>query len=164
MSFKEKRILMNKFVESQFEVLLVYEFQTKVYSYEDICWTLVWSHVVLWVSNESEFLWRYLLSLGLKLFKFTCFNQNLIPLRTFVESQLELMYLQKFQRKAISNESICWVSVWSYLSLRLSSKTEFLWRHFLSFSLKLSKFTSFKQKRILMKTFLESQSEIMSVH
>ena len=37
MSFKEKRILMNKFVESQFEVLLVYEFQTKVYSYEDIC-------------------------------------------------------------------------------------------------------------------------------
>ena len=37
MSFNQKRILMNKFVESQCEVLLVYEFQTKVNSYEDIC-------------------------------------------------------------------------------------------------------------------------------
>ena len=36
MSSKEKRILMNKFVESQFEVLLVYEFQTKAYSYQHI--------------------------------------------------------------------------------------------------------------------------------
>ena len=37
MSFNQKRILMNKFVESQSEVLLVYEFQTKVNSYEGIC-------------------------------------------------------------------------------------------------------------------------------
>ena len=36
MSFQQKRILMNKFVESQIEFLLVYEFQTKVYSSEDI--------------------------------------------------------------------------------------------------------------------------------
>ena len=37
MSFKQKRILINKFVDSQLELLLVYEFQTKAYSSEDIC-------------------------------------------------------------------------------------------------------------------------------
>ena len=37
MSFNQKRILMNKFVESQSKVLLVSEFQTKVNSYEGIC-------------------------------------------------------------------------------------------------------------------------------
>ena len=37
MSFKGKRILMNKFVESQFKVMYVYEFPTKTNSYEDIC-------------------------------------------------------------------------------------------------------------------------------
>ena len=35
MSFKQKRILMNKFVESQFEDMKVYVFQTKANSYED---------------------------------------------------------------------------------------------------------------------------------
>ena len=32
---------MNKFIESQSEVLLVYEFQTKANSYEDFCWASV---------------------------------------------------------------------------------------------------------------------------
>ena len=36
MSFKPKRILMKIFVESLFEVMYVYEFQTKANSYEDI--------------------------------------------------------------------------------------------------------------------------------
>ena len=36
MSFKQKQIIMNKFLESQCEVLIVYEFQTKANSYEDI--------------------------------------------------------------------------------------------------------------------------------
>ena len=37
MSFKQKRILMNVFVESQFEVMLVCEFQAKANCYQDIC-------------------------------------------------------------------------------------------------------------------------------
>ena len=37
MSFKPNRILMKIFVESQFEVIYVYEFQTKANSYENIC-------------------------------------------------------------------------------------------------------------------------------
>ena len=37
MSFKAKGILMKTFVESQFEVISVYEFQTQAYSYENIC-------------------------------------------------------------------------------------------------------------------------------
>ena len=37
MSFKQKRILMKTFLESQFEVMEVYEFQTKANSYEGIC-------------------------------------------------------------------------------------------------------------------------------
>ena len=36
MSFKQKRILMKTFVRSQFEVMLIYEFQKKANSYEDI--------------------------------------------------------------------------------------------------------------------------------
>ena len=35
--FKQKRILTKAFAESQFEVMEVYEFQTKANSYEDIC-------------------------------------------------------------------------------------------------------------------------------
>ena len=35
MSFKQKQILMNKFVETQFEDMKVYVFQTKANSYED---------------------------------------------------------------------------------------------------------------------------------
>ena len=36
-SFKQKRILLKTLVESQFEVMVVEEFQTKANSYEDIC-------------------------------------------------------------------------------------------------------------------------------
>ena len=49
MSFKQKRILMNKFVQSQFEDMKAYEFQTKANSYEDICWVSAWTYVSLWV-------------------------------------------------------------------------------------------------------------------
>ena len=37
MSFKQKGILLQTFVESQFEVMYVYEFQRKPNSDEDIC-------------------------------------------------------------------------------------------------------------------------------
>ena len=37
MSFKQKRILMKKFLECQFKVTEVYEFQTKANFDEDIC-------------------------------------------------------------------------------------------------------------------------------
>ena len=37
MNFKQKLILMKTFLESQFEVMEVYEFQTKVNSYADVC-------------------------------------------------------------------------------------------------------------------------------
>ena len=37
MRFQQKRILMNKYVESLFEVMYVYELQRKANSYEDIC-------------------------------------------------------------------------------------------------------------------------------
>ena len=37
MSFKQKEILMKTFVESQFEIMSVYEFQTKANSPEDNC-------------------------------------------------------------------------------------------------------------------------------
>ena len=36
MTFKQKRILINAFVESQLEVIYFYEFQTNADSYEDI--------------------------------------------------------------------------------------------------------------------------------
>ena len=161
MSCKEKRILMNKFVESQFEVLLVYEFQTKAHSYQHISWASVWSHVILWVSNKSDFWWRYLLSLSLKLFKFLCFNQNLILMKTFVESQFEVMYVYEFQTKANSDEDICWVSIWNYVSVWVSNKNQLLWRQLWSFSLKLRKFMSFKPSQILINTFFEPQFEVM---
>ena len=164
MSFKQQRILMNTFVESYFRVLWDYEFHTKENSAEDICWVSVWSCLCLWVSNKSEFLCTHLLSLSLKLFKFTSFKQNLILMNTFVESQFEVIYVYEFQTKANSYEDICWVSVWSYVSLWLSNKSEFWWRHLLSLSLKLCKFMSFKQKRILMKTFVEPHFEVMQVY
>ena len=44
---------MKTLVESQFEVMYVYEFQRKANSDEDICWVSVWSYVSLWVSNKS---------------------------------------------------------------------------------------------------------------
>ena len=37
MSLKQNRTLMNTLVESQFEVLEVFDFQTKANSYERIC-------------------------------------------------------------------------------------------------------------------------------
>ena len=37
MTFKPKQVLIKAFVESHFEVISVYEFQTKANSYEDIC-------------------------------------------------------------------------------------------------------------------------------
>ena len=184
MGFKPKRILMKTFVESQFMVMYVYQFLTKVNSYENICLVSAWSYLSLRVTTKTEALWRHLLSLSLKLCKFNSFKQNRTSIKTFVELQFEVMLVHEFQTKAISYEGICWVSVWSYLSLRGLNKSEFLWRHLLSFSLKLCKFMrfnksefcwinlltlslnlcrfmSFKQKGILMKTFVQSQFEVI---
>ena len=147
---------MIKFVESQFEILLVYEFQTKANSYEDICCVSVWSYVSLWVSNQSEFSWKHLLTLRLRLCKVMSFKEKWIFVQTFVESQFEVMYLYEIQTKANSYADICWVLVWNYVSLWIPHKTDFLWRHLLSHSFQLSKFTSFKQRRILIKTFFVS--------
>ena len=155
---------MNTFVEYQFEVIYVYDFQTKPNSYEDICWVSVWSYVSLSVSNQSEFSWTHLLSLSLKLSMFMSLKQNPILMKTFVESQFEVIWVDEFQTKANSYEHICWVSVWTYVSLSLSNKSEFLWRHLLRLSLNLSKFMSFKQKPIFMKTFLESHFEVMQAY
>ena len=91
MSFKQKRILMNKFVESQFEDMKADEFQTKVNSYEDICWVSSWTYVSLWVEHQCEFSWRHLLSLILKLRKLMSFKQKRIFMKTFVEPQFEVM-------------------------------------------------------------------------
>ena len=176
MSFKQKRILMKPFVEAQFEVIEVYEFQTKLNSYEDTCWVSVWSIVSLWVLNQSDFSWRHLLSLSLKLSMFMSFKQQRILIKTFVESQFEDMLIYQFQTRASSYEDICWasvwsyvnlwvsnkswfvlVSVWSYLSLWFSNKIEFLWRHLLRLSLKLFMLRSFKQNLTLLNTFVESQ-------
>ena len=152
---------MNKFVECQFEVVLAYEFKTKANSYEDISWASFRSYLVLWVLNQSEFQWRHLLSLNLKLCKFMSFKQNWILLNRFVECQFEVPLVYEFETKANSYEDICWVSVWSYVSLWVSNKSEYLWRHLLSLSLKLSKFPSFKQQGILMKEFVEPQFEVI---
>ena len=65
MNLKPKQILIKTFIESQLEIMYVYEFQTKVNSYEDIGWVSVWSYVTLWVSNKSEFLSINLLTLSL---------------------------------------------------------------------------------------------------
>ena len=141
--------------------MLVYEFQTKAICYEGICWVSVSSFLRLWVSNLSKFSWRHLLSLSFKLCKFMSFKQKRILMKTFVEPQFEVIYAYEFQTKENSDEVICWVSVWSYISLRVPNKSKSLWRHLLGLSLKLCKFTSFKQKRIFMKTFAESQFEVM---
>ena len=164
MSFKPKQILMKTFFESQFVVMYVYEFLTKANSHENICLVSIWSYLSLRVSTKTEVLWRHLLSLSWKLCKFNSFKQNRTYMKTFVEPQIEVMLVYEFQTKAIYYEGICWVSVWSYASLWVSNKSEFLWRHLLSPSLKLSNFTSFKQKGILMKIFVESQFEVILVY
>ena len=164
MSFKQKQILMKIFVKPQFEFFYVYEFQTKVNSHEDICWNSVSSFVSLSFSNKSEFLWRHLLSLSFKLFKFTSFKQNLILIRTFVESQFEILQVYEFQTKANSFEDICWVSVWRYVSLCLSNKSKFWRGHILGPCFKLRKFMNFKKKRILMKAFVKAQFRVMLVY
>ena len=161
MGFKQKQILMKTFVEPQFGVMSAYQLQTTASSYEDIFSVSVSSYVTLLVSNKSRFLWRHLLSLSLKLFKFRSFKQQLILMKTSVESQFEVMQVYEFQTKANSYEDICWVSVWSYVSLWVSNKSEFLWRHLLGLSLKLWKFLSFKQNRILIKTFVEFQFQVI---
>ena len=139
----------------------VYEFQTKARSCEDISWVSVLSYVSLWVWNKSKFLWRHLLSLSLKLSKSTSFKQNRIPMKTFLESDFEVMYVYGFQTKADFYEDICWASVWSCVSLWVSHKSYWLWRQLLRPSWKSSKLTSLKQNRIVMKTLVESQFELM---
>ena len=136
-------------------------FETKVDSYEDSSWASVLRWVSLSVSNKSQFLRRHILDVRLRLRNFMSFKPKWILLKTFFESQFQVIYVYEFQTKANSYEDICWVSVWSYVSLWVSNKSEFLWRYFLSLSLKLSKFTSFKENRILIKTFVESQFEVM---
>ena len=161
MSFKQKLIVLKTFVECQFKVVEVYEFQAKPNSDQDICWVSVLSYVTLWVSHKSRFLWRYSLSLSLHLFKFMSFKQNKILMITFVESQFRVMSAYQFQTKANSDEDICWASVWSFVSLWVSNKSRFLWRHFLSLSLELCEFMSFKHKGILLKTFVEAQFQVI---
>ena len=183
-NFKQKWILMKAFLESQFEVIYFYDFQTRANSYEDICWVSVWSYVSLWFWNQSEFSWRYLLSLILKLHKFMNFKQKWIFMKTLVESQLQVIEVYELETKSSSDEDTSWVSAWSYVSLWVSKQSKFLWRHLLSLglklcklmsfkqreflwmhllslSLKLSKFISIKQKEILMKTFMESQFRVI---
>ena len=134
--------------------------QTKANSYEDIRSVSFWSYVNLWLSNKIQFLRRHLLSLSLKLCKLMSFKQKRILMAAFVESQFEVIYVYEFQIKANWYEDICWDSIWSYLTLWVENKSEFLRRHSSSLTLELCKFMSFKQKRILMKTFVESQFEI----
>ena len=156
----------------------------KANSYQDICWVSAWSYLCWWVSNKGEFWWRQLLRHSLKLSKFTSFKQNVIPMKTFlslclkfynfmsfkpnrilmkifVESQFEVIYVYEFQTKANSYENICWVSVWSNLSRRVSNNIDFLWRHLVSLSFKLRKFMRLKPWQVLMKTFFDSHFEIM---
>ena len=161
MNFKQNQILMMTFVESQFGVMSAYQFRTKASSYEDIFWVSVSSYVSLWVSSKSRFRWRHLLSLSLKLFKFRSFKQQLILIKTSLESQFEVMLVYEFQTKANSSEDVCWVSVWSYVSFWVSNKTGSFSRHLLNFSSKLYKFASFKQNLIHMKRFVGSKFEVM---
>ena len=91
MGFKQKQTLMKTFVEPQFGVISLDEFQTKPNSYDDICWDSVWSYVSLGVYNQSEFLRRRLLSLSLNLWEFMSFTQKRILMKTFVEPQFEVM-------------------------------------------------------------------------
>ena len=160
-SFKQKWILMKTFVDHQFELMEVYEFQTKANFYEGICWVSVWSYVSLCVSNNSGFLRRHILVLSLKLGKFLYFKPKWILMKAFVESQFEVIKIYDFQTKLNSYQDICWVSVWSYVSLWVSNQSKFWWTHLLSLSLKSDQFMSFKQKRILRKAFVESQFEVM---
>ena len=160
MGFKQKPIFMKTFFEPQFRVMWVYELQTQGNSSEDICWGSVSSYVNWSVSNKSEFLWINLLTLSLKLCNFMKFKQKRILMKTFIESQFEVMWVSEFQTKANCYEDIFLFSVWSFLRLWVSSRTKFSQRHLLSLSFKLCKFMTFKQKRILMKTFVESQFEI----
>ena len=132
-------------------------FQTKADSHEDISWASVWSCVNLWVSNKGQFLRRDILGVSLKLRKFMIFKRKPILLKIFVESQFEVIYVDEFQTEANSDEDICWVSGWSYVSLWIWNQSEFSWRHSWSLSLKLYKFMSWKQKWILMKAFVGSQ-------
>ena len=161
MSFKQKRILMKTFVESQFQVILVYGFQTKADPYKDIAWASVWSFLSLWVSNKSKSLWRYFLRLSSKLCEFMSVKQRRIVMKTFVDSQFEVFYVYEFQSKANSHEDICRNSVSSLVSLWLWNKSEFLWRHLVSLSFKLFKFRSFKENLLLIRTFVEPQFEIL---
>ena len=163
MSLKQNRILKMTFVDSEFGVMWVYEFLPKGNSYEDICWVSIWSYVRFGVSSNSELLWRRLLSLRLELCKFMSFKQRWILMETFVESQFRVMWVYEFQTKGKSSEDICWGSVSSYVNWSVSNKSEFLWINLLTLSLKLCNFMKFKQKRILMKTFIESQFEVMWV-
>ena len=55
-------------------------------------------------------------------------------------------------------------SVSSYVRLRLENKSQFLRTHILGLSLKLRKFMSFKPKPSLLKTFVESQFQVISVY
>ena len=163
------------------------ESQATANSDEDVSWVSVWSYVTLWVSNKSgfwwrhllspslelcdlrvwdkrEFFWRYLLSLSFELFKFMSLKQNRSLKMTFVESQFRVMWVYEFQTKGNYCEDICSVSAWSYVTFGVSSNSEFLWRHLLSLSLEWCKFMNFKQKRILMKAFVESQFEVIQVY
>ena len=135
--------------------------QPKADSCEDACWALLWSYVSLWVSNKSDFLWRHLFDLSVKLCKFTSFKKKRMLMKTFFRSQFKVTKVYEFQTKANSYEDICWISFWSYVGLWVSKKSEFLWKRLFTLSLKLCKFLSCKQKRILLKTFVESQFEVM---
>ena len=158
MSFKQKRIFMKTFVRSQLEVMLIYEFKKKANSYEDISCVSVSSYRSLWVSNKSEFLRIHFLGLSLKLRKF---QPKWILMKTFVESQFEVVKVYQFQTKANSYETICWVSFWSYVGLWPSNKGEFLWKGLLTLNLRLCKFINFKAKRIFKKAFVGSQFEVI---
>ena len=129
LSFKQKQILTDTFFRSEFKVTKLSQFQSKANSYEDICWVSfwsyvglwvwnkansyinvcwasVWSYVSLWISHQCEFLRRHLLGLSLKLSRFTTFKQNRILIKTYIESQFEVMQLYVFQTKADSYEDI----------------------------------------------------------
>ena len=67
--------------------------------------------------KQKPILMKPFLSLSLKLSKSRSFKQNRIPMKTFVESQLEVMQVYRFQTKVDSYEDIRWASAWSYLTL-----------------------------------------------
>ena len=159
-TFKQKRILTEAFVESQFQAIWVYEFQTETKSDVDIFWISVWSYLSLRVSNEIASAWRRLLSLSLKLCKVTSFKQNRILMKAFVKPQLEVMSVYEFQINATFYEDICSVSVWSYVGFWVSNQRIFWLRYFLSLSFELSEFMSFIQQVFLLKTFVASQFEV----